>query len=207
VLRGAALLVTLVVSGCVGGDGTLSDPRTAGDCVAFTKEASAEAGEPSRAVFAPGTPPTVAVEAYWFGPTLGPRRAIVATEQEVSLPDAAGGVLPVYAVFYQLPADGCQSGLLPGYEEAPDYWGAGREVQVLSEPADAPAAQRWIRDRFGGLEGKPSITLRGGEEATVLRGDAETGIVVGNTLVTVTGAGVSRLDAVLDTLRPVGEPG
>jgi hypothetical protein len=176
----------------------------ASDCVAFTKQAHADAGEPTRAVLRPGTPPTVPVDAYWFGPTLGARRAIVATEQEVSLPEAAGAVLPVYAVFYQLPADGCQSGLLPGYEEAPDYWGAGREVQVLSEPADAPGAQRWIRDR-GGLAGKPKIALEDGEEAVVLHGPAETGIVVGTTLVTVTG-GV-RGDTVLHELRPVGDGG
>jgi hypothetical protein len=202
VRRGAALVAALAVSGCAGGGSDLPDPRTAGDCVAFTKQAYADAGEASRAVFAPGTPPTVAVEAYWFGPTLGPRRAIVATEQEVSLPEAAGAVLPVYAVFYQLPADGCQSGLLPGYETAPEYWGAGHEIQVLSEPLDTSAAHRWIRDR-GGLAGKPKIALEGGEEAIVLAGAADTGIVIGETLVTVTGAGTSRVRQFLATLRPV----
>jgi hypothetical protein len=114
VRRSAALFATLVMSGCAGGVDDFPDPRTAGDCVAFTKQAHAEAGDPTRAVLRPGTQPTVAVDAYWFGPTLGPRRAIVATEREVSLPEAAGAALPIYAVFYQLPADGCQSGLLPG---------------------------------------------------------------------------------------------
>jgi hypothetical protein len=198
-------MAALVVSGCAGGADDLPDPRTAGDCVAFTKQAHEDAGEPTRSVLRPDTPPTVAVDAYWFGPMLGPRRAIVATELEISEPDAPESTLPVYAVFYQLPADGCQSGLLPGYETAPDYWGAGREIQVLSEPVDTPAAQRTIRDLFGGLAGKPSVTLRDGEKAVVLHGPAETGLVVGNTLVTVTG-GV-REDTVLHDLRPVGDGG
>lgn len=196
-------MATLVVTGCAGGDVAFPDPRDADDCVAFTKEASVDAGESSRAVLAPGTPPTVAVDAYWFGPTLGPRRAIVATELEVSQPDAGeSGALPVYAVFYQLPEDGCQSGLLPGYETAPDYWGQGREVQVLSEPLDTSDAQRWIRDS-GGLAGKPKIVLEAGDEAIVLAGAGDTGIVIGETLVTVTGAGTSRVRQFLATLRPV----
>jgi hypothetical protein len=177
----------------------------ASDCFAFTKQAHADAGEPTRAVLRPGTPPTVPVDAYWFGPTLGPRRAIVATELEVREPDAPESTLPVYAVFYQLPADGCQSGLLPGYETAPEYWGAGREIQVLSEPVDTPAAQRTIRDLFGRLADKPSVTLRTGEEAVVHRGQVETDIVVGNTLVTVTG-GV-REDTVIHELRPLDDEG
>jgi hypothetical protein len=47
-------------------------------------------------------------------------------------------LFPLYVTFYQLPEDGCQSGMLPGCEPAPDYWGPGHEVQVTSEPLGTP---------------------------------------------------------------------
>jgi hypothetical protein len=108
----------LWAAGCSGGSfGDLPDPRQAEDCVAFTKEASADAGERTDDILPPGRAPTVDIDAYWFGPTLGPRRAIVANEGEVDLANSDEPQLfPFYLVIYQLPADGCQSGLLPGYE-------------------------------------------------------------------------------------------
>jgi hypothetical protein len=58
-------------------------------------------------------------------------------------------LFPHYVTFYQLPEDGCQSGMLPGYEPAPDYWGPGHEVQITSEPLGTPLTQRTIDEGFG----------------------------------------------------------
>jgi hypothetical protein len=201
-------LVAFWVSGCAGDPfADLPDPRQAEDCVAFTREANADAGQSTDDILSPGKPPTVDIEAYWFGPRLGPRRAIVANEGEVDLSATAEARLyPIYVVFYQLPADGCQSNLLPGYEPSPDYWHAGREVSVQSEPLDAPLAQRIIREVGGGIDGKPRVPVADGRSAVVLElGETTTGLVVDETFVLVQGAHPERVRALLPTFRRVGE--
>jgi hypothetical protein len=129
----------------------------------------------------------------------------VANEGEVDLANSDEPELfPIYVVIYQLPADGCQSGLLPGYDPSPDYWGPGREISIQSEPLAAPLTQRKIRD-VGGVEDKPRVVLANGEPAVVLEiSEVETGIVVDETFVFVQGAHVARVRALLPTLRPVG---
>jgi hypothetical protein len=50
--------------------------KAATDCVAFIREIHAEFGlGRDRGLLYPGEPPTVPVEAYWFGPRLDERRA------------------------------------------------------------------------------------------------------------------------------------
>jgi hypothetical protein len=175
--------------------------------VAFTREANADAGERTDDILPPGKPPTLDIEAYWFGPKLGPRRAILANEGEVDLLATDEQQLyPIYAVFYQLPADGCQSNLLPGYEPSPDYWHAGREVSVQSEPLEAPLTQRLIREAAGGIDGKLRVPVADGESAVLLElGETTTGLVVDETLVLIQGAHPDRVRALLPTLRRVGE--
>jgi hypothetical protein len=115
--------------------GELPDPRKAHDFVAFTKDAQSEAGNDSGDVLAPGTAASGGLTAYWFGPTLGPRRATVAAQGSANMSNTDDPKLfPQYVTVYQRPEDGCQSGLLASYEEAPDYWGPGDEVEVISEP-------------------------------------------------------------------------
>jgi hypothetical protein len=199
--------LVLWASGCSGDPfSELPDPRQADDCVAFTKEANADAGERTDDIFPAGQAPAGDIDAYWFGPTLGPRQAIVANEGEVDLANSDEPKLfAIYVVIYQLPADGCQSGLLPGYDPSPDYWHAGREVSVQSEPLAAPLTQRLIREVGGGTAGKPRVTLQNGESAVVLDlSEVETGIVVGDTFVFVQGAHPERVRALLPGLRPVG---
>jgi hypothetical protein len=185
--------------------GELPDPRRARDCVAFTKEASRDAGQDGDGILRPGVKPGLDIDAYWFGPTFGPRRAIVATAsmQDFSNTDEPR-LFATYTVFYQRPEDGCQSGLLPGYEEAPAYWGPGDEIQVSSDPLGTPLTQRTIREAFGGREGKPRFRLETGETAILLgSAENETAIVVGRALVLVHGASPDRVRERLGTLRRV----
>ncbi|MEO8289584.1 MAG: hypothetical protein ABI649_01145 [Gaiellaceae bacterium] len=160
-------------------------------------------GENVSDVLEPGTPSSSPLTAYWFGPTLGPRRAILATELQVDMSNTDEEKLfSLYITFYQLPEDGCQSGMLPGYEESPDYWGPGREVQVLSEPLGTPLTQRTIREVYGGREGKPRVDLTNGETAIFLGGgNGETAVVVGRALVTVNGLPPDRAREFLPQLR------
>jgi hypothetical protein len=147
----------------------------------------------------------VDIQAYWFGPRLGPRAAIVANEGEVDLANSDEPELfPFYVVIYQLPADGCQSALLPRYDPAPAYWGQGREISMQSEPLGAPLVQRLIREVGGGLDGKPRVPVGDGGSAVLLvLGETTTGLVVDDTFVLVQGAHPERVRALLPTLRPV----
>jgi hypothetical protein len=113
-------------------------------------------------------------------------------------------LFPLYVTFYQLPEDGCQSGMLPGYEPAPDYWGPAHEVQVTSEPLGTPLTQRTIDEGFGGREGKPRIELENGETAVFLAGaEGENAAIVGRTFVTISGLPPDRAREFLHQLRPV----
>jgi hypothetical protein len=200
-------VVALAVTGCSGDPfAELPDPRQAEDCVAFTKEAYAEIGERNDNIVAPGQVPTVDIEAYWFGPRLGPRAAIVADEGEGDLSNSDEPELfPTYVVIYQLPADGCQSGLLPRYDPAPDYWGPGREIWVSSQPLAAPLTQRLIREAGGGTAGKPRVPVAEGRSAVVLElGETTTGLIVDETFVLIQYAHPERVRALLPTLRRVG---
>jgi hypothetical protein len=157
-------------------------------------------------VLEPGTPASdSSLTAYWFGPMLGPRRAIAAAEGDVDLSNTDEPKLfPLYITSYQLPEDGCQSGMLPGYEPAPDYWGQGQEVQVTSEPLGTPLTQRTIEEGFGRREGKPRIQLENGETAVFLAGaEGENAAIVGRTFVFITGLPPDRAREFLHQLRPV----
>jgi hypothetical protein len=185
--------------------GELPDPRKATDCVAFTKQAQDDAGIEPGKVLAPGTLASPPLIAYWFGPELGERRAVVAGEWQVNLSNTEDEMpVPLYATFYQLPQDGCQSGMLPGYDPAPDYWGRGRSVEVQNEPLGTPLVQRTINEVFRGRDGKPRVELATGQTAIFLGStSAETAAIVGRTFVMVTGLPPDRVRAFLPELRPI----
>jgi hypothetical protein len=114
-------------------------------------------------------------------------------------------LFPIYISYYQRPEDGCQSGMLPGYEPSPDYWGPGHEVQVASEPLGTPLTQRTIKEGFGGREGKPRIQLENGDTAVFLAGtEGLSAAIVGRTFVTISGLPSDRAREFLPQLRPVG---
>ena len=181
-----------LVAGCAAAR-ELPDPRQADDCVEFTKDVLEDAGRDSGHVLPPGaTPAAGEVRPYWFGPTFGKRHAILAGQfrEDLSSTDEAQ-LFWTYTTFYQVPEDGCQSGMLPGYDPAPEHWGPGSEIQVQSQPAHAPLVQRTIREVFGGLEEKETFELADGGVALLLGGDETyAAVLVGRTLAQTGGASV-----------------
>lgn len=199
--------IATLVAGCAA-QRELPDPRQAGDCVDFTKDAAEEAGLNSGHVLPPGAPPAAGeVKPYWFGPMFGKRRAILAGQMREDLSNTEDEQrFWTYTTFYQVPEDGCQSGMLPGYEPAPEYWGPGSEISVQSQPAYAPLVQRTIREVFGGLAEKESFELEDGSFAVLLGGDDTfAGILVERTLVLVDGASVGVVRARIRDLTAVGD--
>lgn len=197
--------IATLVAGCAA-DQALPDPRQADDCVEFTKDAVEDAGRDPGHVLPPGTAPAVGeIKPYWFGPSFGKRHAILAGQfrEDLSNTDEAQ-LFWTYTTFYQVPEDGCQSGMLPGYDPAPEYWGPGSEIEVQSQPAYAPLVQRTTREVFGGLAGKESFELEDGSVAVLLGGDETyAAIVVGRTFVLVGGASVNVVRARIRELTAV----
>jgi hypothetical protein len=187
--------------------------RAAKDCATFSEQASFEVlGIPNRGqVLEPGIAPTVAVDAYWLGPTLDGWRATVgwgAIEADVN--DRNEVVpFPMYFVFYSPPEEGCLSAPLPGFKEDDLGFIGGREIQMLSIPASSPPAHTDLT-HSDALKGKPSYRTRlaNGETATVFP-NSPLGFTVltETTLVNVIGRYGSEEETrrLLPLLRRVGE--
>jgi hypothetical protein len=186
--------------------------RAARDCARFSEQASIEVfGIPNHGqVLEPGVPPTVAVDAYWLGPTLDGRRATVGWGTvEADVNDRNEVVpFPIYTISYSPPEEGCLSAPLPGFKGDDLGFIGGREIQMLSIPASSPLTHTHLT-HSDALKGKPSYQTRlaNGETATVFP-NSPLGFTVltKTTLVTIGGYG-SEEDTrrLLLLLRRVGE--
>jgi hypothetical protein len=135
----------------------------------------------------PGAAPTVAVAAYWFGPTLAGREAFVASE--IGSPDET-----VHITCYGDPAEVAagKTHCLPDANELPR-----RELQIVSRPLTDDLVQREVTQLERSGTGRP-IRLANGEEAVLYR----RAVLTETTLVTVAGGGVD-LAAHVEKLRPL----
>jgi hypothetical protein len=129
-----------------------------------------------------GAPPTIPVRAYWFGPALEGRSAVIATEHYTPLTkellSSPGWTrrdeAVIHSTFYELAPAGGKSSALPD-QDSPDG-----EIRVVSQPLSAQVAQVAIEaynGRNGDLEYDPwpreKVVLADGEEAIVIADRAD----------------------------------
>jgi hypothetical protein len=133
----------------------------------------------------PGRPPTVAVEAYWFGAELDGRRAFTAVEYDS--PDET-----VHITFYGDPLEiaAGKTQAYPGREQ-PEH-----EVQVVSRPLSQHVPRRELARLERQSVGR-EVTLANGETIVVY----PRAIVTQTTLVTIGGA--VHLRRIAQALRPL----
>jgi hypothetical protein len=131
---------------------------------------------------APGEPTTLPVRAYWFGPEVADRKAFAALDHD--------GEEVLHITFYGDPTEiaAGKTHAYPG-REVPE-----RELQVVSQALDHPAAQRELR-ALDGSDGPPlpstKVRLQNGEEATLFAKTGSEGgaftVVTRTTVITVSG--------------------
>jgi hypothetical protein len=201
----AIAVVALACAGCSHDE--LGDPKTARDCVAFLRDAHRQADFDPNAVKPPGARPRLQPLVFWFGPRLGSRRAIVVVEdRQEHVGDRPEDPVryPAYFVSYQVPADGCQTDALPGYDPRPENWHRGREIQVNTIPLGSPEARVVVEDvDYGRLSG-PLFRTADGRRARIVA-DYETGVAVAvaDRLVTFEAPGDVGVEAAVRRLRAI----
>jgi hypothetical protein len=191
--------------------------KAATDCVAFINEIYEEFGlKRDKGKVQPGTPPTVPVQAYWFGPQLDDRRATYA-ESLINVDINGNGEkfkVPMYLVMYQRPEDGCQGQALNLSSDEDFGFGVGHEIQMFSMPVDSYTAQTFLNDPNDpealGLASSYQTRLANGEPATVYFAGGLDGLAVltESTLIELIGGGYGNEKAsrrVVPLLRPIGE--
>lgn len=168
-----------------------------------------------------GVPATIPVRAYWFGPSLGRRAAVFATEHFTPLTDdllkspgwSERDEAIVYSTFYELPSAEGKNSALPDQDPPPG------ELRVVSQPVTAAVAQVAIQaynGRNGDLEYAPwprkKVTLANGEQAVVIADRADSlgriragfAVITETTLVNVVGrVSVEEISALAEQLRPL----
>lgn len=118
----------------------------------------------------PGEAPSLPLQAYWFGPEIEGRQALVAIELRTDDPGVA------HVTFYGDPAEfaaGKTHG--PGSRAVPN-----REFQLVSRPRTDPLVKREVRGLKARAFGQP-VTLANGEDALAYR----RAIITESTFVTI----------------------
>lgn len=144
---------------------------------------------------APGEQPTLAVQPYWFGPSIAGREAVTATEGRFT--DNDGEVL-TYTTRYELPSAGGKSSAQPG--QTPPQG----EIQVVSQPVDGWRAQKASN---APADRKPvEVTLANGEDALLYVGpgpERSVTVVTKSTAVSFTGIPLREARQLARKLRPL----
>jgi hypothetical protein len=191
----AALACFAIGSGC----GSEGSERSSPEATTPEQTTIADAAGASTTVeLPPGAKPSLALEAYWFGPTMGAAEAITAREIRSHGPSFS------YSVYYELPSAEGETSADPGKAPPPG------EILVTSIARRGAVIRKTIATYQQGKH--TTIALADGERATFFPfpGPSESGFAVltESTLIRVVGPGVTLLveeerKAMAVRLRPV----
>jgi hypothetical protein len=218
-------VVLLVAAGCTSGDETrravpppppppaladVPDPLRVTDCVAFVRDVYRWFERKPPPLRRPGARPRLQPVVFWFGPRLGKRRANVVIEERdlhVAERPEDDKRYASYWISYQVPADGCRTGAVPGSDSRLPNWGPGLEMQVNTIPLRSDEARSLLRFAGGDDSGDrraPVLRTADGRRATLVYHDEYTVVVrVSRRVVTFDRPGDVGVRAAVRRLRAI----